>query len=598
MPFYPEHITAPTHIFRRLRRARQQNIAARVATPPNSDTPEHQPDKIRTTLDATIRPVGRGRYRQLAWAPGEPHHTRSDFTSATAAEFDLGAATSLLYFAQHTDLHICDAQAEARMVAGQAFAWFHPGSDAGHRPNETMATHVFDQLIRATNNLANSPLSGAPLAFCAQTGDHTDNRTNAEVTWWLQILAGEIVTPNTGAPDRYEGVQRSGWAAVWNPDHAGNDRPQRHGFPHLPGVLDAAIAPFQTEGLQAPWLGLQGNHDQIYLGTFGRSKGLRFELVEDMLHGSGLAPVTGSALVRAALLASVTHGNSTRWRHKQQRRGVLTVTPDAPARRVVAEHAFRERIAAAPNPPLNAPELVGEREWWSRPAGQHIQLIALDTRNHTAGDEGGIGPQQASWLEGELARHHRRFLAPDGQWVDNDGVDRLIVILSHHNSSVLDNARNDRTDPGRPIDGDELIALLARFPNVVLWCNGHSHQHRVVAHHRDGTIGGGFWEVTNASVASFPQQGRTYELFVENDGTVSIATTVFDHAAPPSSQTTSPGKWTARELASLSRELAANDDRWDDPMNMLGTREDRNVVLPIPTPFSFLASTHSKRDLS
>ncbi len=591
MPFYPEHITAPPHIIRRLRRARQQNTAARVNTPPIAETSAHQPHPVRTTLDATIRPVGNGRYRQLAWAAGEPHQSRSDFTSAAADQFDLAAATSLLYFAQHTDLHICDAQAEARMVAGQAFAWFHPGSDAGHRPNETMATHVFDQLIRATNTLAVSPMSGAPMAFCAQTGDHTDNRTNAEISWWLQILAGEMVTPNTGAPGRYEGVQRSNWAAIWNPDRNGKDRPQRHGYPHLPGVLDAAISPFQSEGLRVPWLSLQGNHDQIFLGTFGRSKGVRFELVEDMVHGSGLAPVTGSALVRAALIASATHGDSTRWRRKQKRRGVLNVTPDAPARQVVAEHAFRERIIAAPYPPLNGPELAGTTEWWSRPVGENIQAIALDTRNHTGGDEGGIGPQQAKWLEDELARHHRRFLSPNGSWVESNGVDRLIVILSHHNSSVLDNGRNDLTDPGRPIDGDELIALLTRFPNVVLWCNGHSHQHRIVAHHRHDKIGGGFWEVTNASVASFPQQGRTFEIFADRDGRVSIATTVFDHAAFPFSQPPAQGKWSAIELASLSRELAANDDRWDDPMNMLGTREDRNVVLPIPKPFSFLHST-------
>jgi len=41
----------------------------------------------------------------------------------------------------------------------------------------------------------------------------------------------------------------------------------------------------------------------------------------------------------------------------------------------------------------------------------------------------------------------------------------------------------------------------------------------------------------------------------------------------------------ALSLASLSRELAANDDRWLDPLAMIGGPEDRNVELVLPAPY-------------
>lgn len=598
MPFFYENPTAPRQIARRLTRALAQN---RVARAERKGTTQILPgvvegsaafhDAVRTTVDATIRPVGTGRYRRLGWAGGEPHLLRDEF--AVGPDSDrVEQRRSLLYVAQHTDLHLCDAQSEARIVAGQAFGWFHPGADAGHRPQETMTTQVFDQLVRATNRIRTSPLSGAPMAWCVLTGDHTDNRGAAEVRWWLDVLAGRRVMPNTGSPGRYEGVQRSGWVTVWNPDRYRDDRPQRHGHPHLPGLLDAAIASFETEGIAVPWLAVQGNHDQLFVGTFGPARGLRIDLVEPMVRDSGHAPITGTAFVRAAIAASVTHGNRRRWQQRHHGRGVLAVTADPEARRPIGDDEFRTLILAegadgtGVGPVGHAFTPDQTTDWWSLPVGDQIQVIGLDTRNHTAGDSGRMGPIQTAWLESELASHHRRRLTPTGTWVDTNGKDRLVVIVSHHNSSVMDNVHDDSRDPGPGATSEALVALLHRYPNVILWFNGHSHEHRIMAHPRRSGPRGGFWEVSTSSLAGFPQQGRTFEIFDNCDGSLSILTTVIDHAAPPSVLYPAGGHWTPTELASLSRELAVNDDRWFDPLSALGTIEDRNVELPVPTPFS------------
>jgi hypothetical protein len=149
----------------------------------------------------------------------------------------------------------------------------------------------------------------------------------------------------------------------------------------------------------------------------------------------------------------------------------------------------------------------------------------------------------------------------------------------------MDNLHDDPVDPGARTSGSDLVAMLGRFPNVVLWVNGHSHEHKVLVH-PGSAPGRGCWEVDTASGIDFSQQGRTFELLDNGDGTVSILVTVLDHAAPPAVDHRQDDGWTVTELASISRELAANDDRWIDPIALLGGVEDRNVELVVDAPFA------------
>ena len=147
----------------------------------------------------------------------------------------------------------------------------------------------------------------------------------------------------------------------------------------------------------------------------------------------------------------------------------------------------------------------------------------------------------------------------------------------------MDNSAEDEFDPGPRTLGPDLLAILRRFPNVVLWINGHSHEHKVLAHPGNAR-GIGLWEVDTASGIDFGQQARTFEVLDNDDGTLSILVTVLDHASPPAVDHDGDEPWTTTRLASLSRELAANDNRWIDPMSLLGSREDRNVELLVRDP--------------
>lgn len=546
-------------------------------------TADHQPPKAASTLDATIRPTGSGRYRRLEWAPGEPHLVRTDLGASPSAD-RADQRRSLLYVAHHTDLHICDAQSPARLEGGETFGWFNPGADGGHRPQETCTTHVMDQLVAATNAVATSALSGAAMSWCIQTGDNTDNRTQAELAWWMTLLQGGTVTPNTGVAGRYEGVQRSGWRGAWHPDDPSRDVYGKAGFPCLPGFLDAAVSPFEADGLDMPWLAVFGNHDLLYQGTFGP----RVAAMGETLAGSGVKPRGALGLVRSHVHSWIAGTDPDRWRRWGSGPGLQAVTPDRAARASVPLSDYLQMMVAEGDHGFTQDNVTGNTSWWSRPEGDHVQVIGLDTCNHTMGSDGSMGPAQTAWLEDELQRHHSRWRDQAGREIAGAGTDRLVVLASHHNSWTMGNASDDIYDPGRRTTGVELVALIARYPNVVLWLNGHSHEHKILVH-PGATTGSGCWEVDTASGIDFGQQGRTIEVFDNGNDTVSIFSTVIDHAAAPAVAHRHDRDWTVPELASMSRELAANDNRWIDPIALLGGPEDRNVELVVKAPFDLSA---------
>src|SRR5262249_10681848 len=135
---------------------------------------------------------------------------------------------------------------------------------------------------------------------------------------------------------------------------------------------------------------------------------------------------------------------------------------------------------------------------------------------------------------------------------------------------------------GEPLlGGAELVALLHRFPNVVLWLNGHTHINAV--HPRPapaGSPGSGFWEVTTCAVVDWPCQTRLVELIDAGDY-LSIVCTMLDHD-PPAGVPSAPS---TAELASLHRELAANMPFAGAAGPGQGTPTDRNVELRLAAPF-------------
>jgi hypothetical protein len=87
--------------------------------------------------------------------------------------------------------------------------------------------------------------------------------------------------------------------------------------------------------------------------------------------------------------------------------------------------------------------------------------------------------------------------------------------------------------------------------------------------------------VTTSSLIEWPCQGRTVEIVANRDGTLSVVCTMIDHAGPPDPA----GIDGVLRLASIHRELAANDPHCGVASRQSGNAADRNVELVIPAPF-------------
>ena len=216
-----------------------------------------------TTLESVAARVSATGYTRLRAGEGWPLMVRVDLAAANAARDDNRSA--LASFVQFTDVHVVDSESPVR------FEYVHPFTGSAYRPHEVLSTQGTSSLVRRVNSLVaggqGGPFTGRPFDCMVSTGDNTDNHEHVELNWMLTSFNGGSITPTTGDPAHYEGVQNSGVPLYWNPESAMRDLYKDHGFPQIPGLLSAAMQQFEAPGINLPWYSVFGNHDDSVQGT-------------------------------------------------------------------------------------------------------------------------------------------------------------------------------------------------------------------------------------------------------------------------------------------------------------------------------------------
>jgi metallophosphoesterase (TIGR03767 family) len=529
-----------------------------------------------TTLEATIVPGAGPGYVRLGDGPGWPTVVRTLTGQAQAGREDRRVA--LASIVHLTDIHIVDAQSTTRVEFLDRYA--DPPSqsipfNAAQRPQETLTAQVSEAMVQRVNSLPGGPITGRAFDCAVSTGDNVDNCQRNELAWSIGVLdGGAPVTPNSGDPDNYEGVQDENALTYdqhyWHPENPDPDSDfykHFHGFPAYPGLLAAAIKGFTPTGLKMPWYTVFGNHDGLLSGNAPGN---------EVFNAIATGPLKVVDLPAGMSPGDFSNGIS------QQDPAVLAALATAPARPVTAD-PNRAIVSAqdwvqghldSPGSPSGHGFTAANKDsatlYYAFTIAPGVTGLTLDTVNRGGYADGSIGSVQQAWLKARLD--------------EAKAAGNLVVLFSHHNLATLNNPVPDPptiagADPQR-VMGPAIEALLHQYANVVLWVNGHSHVNRITPHPDPSGATQGFWEVSTAAHIDYPQHARLVELVNNRDGSLSIFCTLIEHAAGAA---TSVGATDVLGLAAISRELSANDFQVDLAA-ALGTANDRNVELVLAAP--------------
>ncbi|GAA1908260.1 TIGR03767 family metallophosphoesterase [Williamsia serinedens] len=515
-----------------------------------------------TTLDVVGVPAATGpkQYRKLVAGAGWPLIVRSELAAPKAGRDD--RRVGLASVVQTTDIHIVDAESPVRAE------FIHLQNGSAFRPHEKLGPHGAITLVERINALGSSPFTGRRFDAVVSTGDNTDNHEFAELDWFLTVFSGGTFQPSTGDPNRYEGVQVWGSTLYWQPETAVDDIYKQKGFPQVPGLLSSSIRSIESPGLNTRWYSVFGNHDDSVEGTLPSGIGfidalytgdIKLDLPQDRRQIDAMARVFGvdpreAGKVFAAQVASGP---------------IRKVTPDArrapfTPRQYMAEH-FRPRYTG-PGPvghgfAADAPQ--SGVTYYSFEIAPGVVGLSMDTTNHAGFTDGSIGQGQLDWMQRLITTNR----------------DTLFVAFSHHTSDTME---LPIPDPERPLEprrtGKQLVDFFHRFPNVVAWVNGHTHENRITPH-VGPTPAQSFWEINTASHIDFPQNARILEVCDNKDGTLSLFCTLIESAAPYS---VDYADHSITGLASMYREFSYNDIGYE--AKRLGGAADHNVELLLVNP--------------
>jgi metallophosphoesterase (TIGR03768 family) len=448
-------------------------------------------------------------YGDWTYGPGLPYDKRFDIMPAAYSGSAVTKKTKLLNFFTFSDIHITDKESPNQLIYLQRL---HPKLPVGtslYSGIMLYTTHVLDAAVQTVNALHKRN----PIDFGLSLGDTCNTTQYNELRWYIDVLDGKVIAPSSGA--------------------------------HLGAETIDYQKPYQAAGLDKtiPWYQALGNHDHFWIGSipvdYSLRKDLRQSYITDEVFATGDVlrdprKINSRDYYMGVLDGSTPYGDIKYAGPVGNFSSPPKVTADPDRRSLLRTEWLKEYFKTSSHPVGHGFNLTDANNGsacysFVPKSSVPIRVIVLDdTQKEDDGSvdihgHGFLDQTRWAWLKKELA--------------DGDAAGQLMIIAAHIPIDVEVTAPNSEMgwwlNPQNAVTLPNLIAELQRHPNLLMWLSGHRHLNTVKAFISPDPINApekGFWQVETPSLRDFPQQFRTFEIYLNSDNSISIVTTDVDPA--------------------------------------------------------------------
>jgi metallophosphoesterase (TIGR03768 family) len=477
--------------------------------------------EVKTTLEETIVPIpvpsgspkpfpyqmseyAKDGYGFWQYGPGLPITSRLDLMPTGYTNASTKDSVKLLRFFTISDVHITDKESPANAYNNG----YKGGLSDAFAPTMLFSTQFLDTAVQTINALNKKD----KFDFGLSLGDSTNNEQFNELRWYIDVLDGKKINPDSGIKD--------------------------HPTP-LPGYSVSYQDEYKAAGLDKsiPWYQVIGNHDHFWMG---------FLIPNDYIWQT----YTGEYILNLG-----SYGDILTNPHSVDSRGYYQGSIDGST-------PFGDIIGVGlasnfPTPPMVPADpdrrSLLKNEWineffntTSRPKGHGFSRESVETgfASYTFEPKANVpikvivlddtqrddDPWYKCYAHGSIDKERYDWLVSELDKGQSEG--QLMIIAAHVPIGVVDPTGYTGWSTNAYITEANLIAKLHEYPNLIMWLAGHRHLNTVTPLPSPDPARPdlGFWQVETASLKSFPQQFRSFDIQYNRDNTLSIFTINVDPA--------------------------------------------------------------------